>query len=190
MKAIEKIISLIDTFSELSGRSVAWFAVALTILTGYDTLARYLFQSGSVALQELEWHLFALLFLLAAAYTLKHDAHVRVDLIYAKLTPRGKGIIDVIGTLFLLLPFCVLMIATSWNFAYASYNIAETSGDPGGLPYRWFLKGAITVGFSMLLLQAISMLLNSLLIIIDPTREHEEEITDPHETTVRGVSDV
>jgi TRAP-type mannitol/chloroaromatic compound transport system permease small subunit len=119
---------------------------------------RYLLQSGSVAAQELEWHLFALIILLGAGYTLKHDEHVRVDLLYAssRLSDRHRALIDIIGNLCFLLPFAVLVVWSSLPFAYSSFVGAEVSPDPGGLTNRWLLKAAIPFGFMLLALQALA----------------------------------
>jgi TRAP-type mannitol/chloroaromatic compound transport system permease small subunit len=121
-------------------------------------MMRYLFQQGSVGLQELEWHLFALIFLLGSAYTLKHDGHVRVDILYRshRLSDKHRAWIDVIGIVLFLMPFCVLILISSWPFAY------NASPDPGGLPYRFILKSAILLGFLLLLIQSIAELIKNI----------------------------
>ncbi len=168
MGQLNKLAGILGGISEWTGRIVAWLVLAMTLLVTYDVAMRYLFQSGSVALQELEWHLFAMLFLLAAAYTLKHDGHVRVDVFYHSrfMNPRRRAWVDLLGTLFFLLPFCVLVIQASWPFVVSSYSIAETSPDPGGLPYRFLLKGAIPLGFALLALQGLASALNALKVIV------------------------
>lgn len=168
MGQLNKLAGILGGISEWTGRIVAWLVLAMTLLVTYDVAMRYLFQSGSVALQELEWHLFAMLFLLAAAYTLKHDGHVRVDVFYHSrfMSPRRRAWVDLLGTLFFLLPFCVLVIQASWPFVVNSYSIAETSPDPGGLPYRFLLKGAIPLGFALLALQGLASALNALKVIV------------------------
>jgi TRAP-type mannitol/chloroaromatic compound transport system permease small subunit len=133
----------------------------MTLLVGYDVAMRYLFHRGSVALQELEWHLFALLFLLGAAYTYKHDGHVRVELFYQKLGERGRAWVDLFGNVFFLLPFCALVIWSSWPFVYNAFIFSESSPDPGGLPYRFVLKAAIPLGFLLLALQGVAASLRS-----------------------------
>jgi len=133
----------------------------MTLVIGFDVVMRYLFHRGSVALQELEWHLFALVFLLSAAYTLKHDGHVRVDIVYQSrwMNARRRAWVDLFGGLFLLLPFCLLIIVGSWPFVAGAFVVGEGSPDPGGLPYRFLLKAAIPLGFFLLLLQGIAHLL-------------------------------
>ena len=134
-------------------------------LTLYDVTMRYLFRNGSVALQELEWHLFALVILFGAAYTLKHDEHVRVDLIYSsqRLSDRHRALIDIFGNLFFLLPFAAMIVWTSIPFAYEAFIYAEISPDPGGLTHRWILKAAIPVGFILLALQGLTDTITGLL---------------------------
>lgn len=161
---------LLDGINERVGRAVAWLCVALTLLTAYDVLARYAFKSGSVALQELEWHLFSVIFLLGAGYTLKYDAHVRVDIFYAKAGERARAAIDLFGALFLLLPFCALIIWTSWGFVANSFSIREASGDPGGLPARYALKAMIIAGFSLVAAAGAAQALRSALRLLDGER--------------------
>lgn len=119
---------------------------------------RYLFQSGSIGLQELEWHLFSIIFLIGAAYTLKHDEHVRLDLFYRSkfLNDQSRAWIDAFGAIFILLPFCFLIVVSSWPFLSQAYIHNEVSPDPGGLPARWIIKAMIPIGFSLLLLQGIA----------------------------------
>jgi TRAP-type mannitol/chloroaromatic compound transport system permease small subunit len=142
--------------SEWSGRLVAWLVLAMTLLVGYDVGLRYLFGKSSVAMQELEWHLFALVFLLGAAYTLKHNGHVRVEVLYQKFSPRTQAWLDLAGTLLFLVPFCILIIVSSMPFVGNSFHFNEMSPDPGGLTHRYLLKAAIPVGFVLLLLQGIA----------------------------------
>lgn len=142
--------------AEHTGRAVAWLALLLVLVVCYDVAMRYLFRGGSIAVQELAWHFYALLFLLGAAYTLRHDGHVRVDLVYQRLSPRTRAWIDLTGAVLFLLPLCAVIIATAVPFAYQAYVHAEGSPDVGGLPYRFVLKSAIPLGFALLALQGIA----------------------------------
>ncbi len=170
LQQLNKLAGLIDQLNEWIGRLAAWLVIALVLLVCYDVTMRYLFQAGSVALQELEWHLFALIFLFGAAYTLKYDEHVRVDVIYqAKwMTPRRQAMVNLFGCLFLLFPFCVLMIISAVPFVEQSYGWGESSPDPGGLPYRWLLKAMIPAGFVLLVLQGVALCIRSLQTIVAP----------------------
>ena len=158
MNFLTNMVSFIDRISEWSGRAIAWLVLALVLLVCYDVAMRYVWQSGSIALQELEWHLFALIFLLGAAYTLKHDEHVRVDLLYSsrRFSKKHRAMVNLSGSVLLLIPFCTLIIYASWPFVATSYAINEVSSDPGGLPYRFLIKAAIPLGFTLLIIQGIS----------------------------------
>ncbi len=171
----EQFLSLLQTIArqfarvnEVCGRLVSSLIIVMVLLICFDVGMRYLFQQGSVGLQELEWHLFSVIFLLGAGYTLKHDDHVRVDVFYhAKyMSQRGRAWINLFGCLVFLIPFCLLVILQSWPFVHNAYVFAESSPDPGGLPYRWLLKSAIPLGFSLLLLQGISELLQNALTLL------------------------
>ncbi len=160
LKILNPIATLIEKISEGVGRLSGWLVVVLVLLVCYDVTMRYLFQAGSVALQELEWHIFALIFLLGAAYTLKYDEHVRVDVFYQArwMSPKRRAMVDLFGCLFMLLPFCWLMIYSSIPFVSQAYGWGEASPDPGGLPYRWLLKAMIPIGFVLLALQGVVMI--------------------------------
>ena len=164
-----RISTFIDGISEWSGRIVAWLVLSMVLLVGYDVTMRYFFRSGSVALQELEWHLFSLIFLLGAAYTLKHDDHVRLDLVYKSsyLSDQQRAWINLLGSLLILIPFCLLIIFCSLPFVGQSFTHAEISPDPGGLPYRWILKLMIPLSFGLLLLQGVGDALKNIVIITE-----------------------
>ena len=170
LRILEAVAALIDRVSEWVGRLSAWLVVLMVALVCYDVAMRYLFQSGSIALQELEWHLFALIFLLGGAYTLKYDEHVRVDIFYQArwMSDRRRALVDLFGCLLMLLPFCGLMIYSSIPFVMQSYGWGETSPDPGGLPYRWLLKAMIPFGFALLMLQGVSMMARCLRVLVSP----------------------
>ena len=164
---LQSLIEYIEQFIETSGRAISWLILGMVLLICYDVAMRYLFHQGSVALQELEWHLFALIFLLGGAYTLKHDDHVRVDLLYHSqfVSDRGRAWISILGTLFFLFPFCLLILITTWPFVENAFYYNEGSPDPGGLPYRFILKGAILLGFVLILLQGLAELLKNIQIL-------------------------
>lgn len=166
---MKPIISFIDCLTEWVGKTTSWLVLAMVLLICYDVAMRYLFQQGSVALQELEWHLFALIFLLGSAYTLKHDEHVRVDILYQSrfVSDKQRALINILGTLFFLFPFCILILITGWPFAENAFYYNEGSPDPGGLPYRYLLKGSLLVAFGLLLLQGFSGLLKNMLKFVE-----------------------
>ncbi|MBE0438698.1 MAG: TRAP transporter small permease subunit [Gammaproteobacteria bacterium] len=174
IKHCKLIIKNIDRINEWAGKLASWFVLALVFLICYDVMMRYVFQQGSIALQELEWHLFALIFLLGSAYTLKHDQHVRVDILFKSrfVSTTQRAWINLIGTLFLLIPFCILILVTAWPFVENAFYYNEGSPDPGGLPYRFILKGSILVAFSLLILQGIAELIRNIMILFLPTESN------------------
>ena len=174
IKFIQMITGIIDRSNELVGRVVSWVSLLLVLVVFVDVVMRYVFKISFVFTQELEWHLFAFIFLIGAGYTLLHDGHVRVDIIYQRLGPKGKAWINLIGVIFFLIPGCLLVISTSWKFVGNAFSIMEGSPDPGGIPYRFIVKGTMTVGYILLLLQGISMGLHSLLQVLGLETVEEE----------------
>ncbi len=183
MQVLLKIAHAIDTFNEYVGRLVSWLTLFMVLLGVYNATTRKLSQTIGVDLSsntyiELQWYMFALVFMWGAGYTLKHNAHVRVDVIYAKLSTRGKAWVDVLGTLFFLLPFVIIVLYTSVPIVYDSFRIREVSPDPGGLP-RYPIKAALIVAFIFLLLQGISELIKKTAVILgyeDAASFEEEEL--------------
>jgi len=155
------------------GYYISWFTGLLVLIVSFDVFTRYFLKESSVAVQELEWHVFALIFLIGAAYTLKSDKHVRVDIFYSRLSERKKAWINFIGTLLFLIPFCVVVIYASLDYVTSSFSILESSPNPGGLPARYLLKAVIPISFFFILLQGFSLLLKSLLVILNASMEIE-----------------
>lgn len=155
---------------KVSGKFASFLAFALIAVTIYDVTLRYLFQSGSVAVQELEWQLFSGIFLLGSAYTLQRDGHVRVDVVYSRLSVRAKACIDLLGTVFFLGPFCIIALKHSLPFVMRSFELNERSADPGGLPMLYLSKGLLIFGFSLLCLEGIAQFMRQLTILADPTQ--------------------
>ncbi len=165
MQFLEKIVRAIDSLSDKIGHFVGWMTTLMVLVVFYDTVMRYTFQKGNVALQELEWHLFAVVFLVGAAYTLKEGGHVRVDIIFLKLSEKTKAWIDFLGIFIFLIPFCVMVILSTLGFISNSWAVREVSPDPGGLPARYILKSVIPLGFFLLIIQGISEAAKNLMII-------------------------
>jgi TRAP-type mannitol/chloroaromatic compound transport system permease small subunit len=171
-----KVLSAaIDRFNEVVGRMVSWVTLLLVLVVFVDVVMRYLFKTTFVFTQELVWHLFAFIFLIGAGYTLLHDGHVRVDIIYQRLGTKGKAWINLIGVIFFLIPGCYLVISTSWHFVSNSFSMLEGSPDPGGIPYRFIVKGTMTVGYMLLLLQGLSMGIHALLQLRGEETVEEEQ---------------
>lgn len=148
----------IDKFIETIGKAVSWLNLLLIGLICLDVLFRYFFSFSKNWILELEWHLFAILFLLGSAYALQEEKHVRVDVFYQRFSQKTQTIINLVGTLIFLIPWCYLVITTSYKFFINSWYIRESSPQPGGLPARYFIKGMIIVGFILLTLQGVSLL--------------------------------
>jgi TRAP-type mannitol/chloroaromatic compound transport system permease small subunit len=150
----------IDALNRTIGRWVAWLTFAMVLVGAFNAVARYFDRAvggglSSNAYVELQWYLFSLVFLLGAPYALRADAHVRVDVLYGRLGPRGKAWIDLVGGLLFLLPFCVFALVVSWPSVRDSWGVREVSPDPGGLA-RWPIKAAVMLAFGLLLLQGLS----------------------------------
>ena len=175
MNTLKMIGRWIDRVNELVGRFVAWVSFGLVVVIFIDVAMRYIFNTSFVFTQELEWHLFAFIFLIGAGFTLLHDGHVRVDIFYQRFGIKGRAWINFFGVLLFLIPGCIMVIATSWKFTMNSFSILEGSPDPGGIPFRFIVKGFIPVGFFLLLLQGISMGIHSLLQILGIETEKEKE---------------
>ena len=151
----------IDRFQESFGRAVSWLSLGMVLVVFGDVIARYVFRTTSGAIQEAEWYLFGTLYLLAAGYTLLHDEHVRVDIMYSKLSPRRQAWVNFILFWVFFFPSVLLVIYTAWPFVRSSWSVWEGSPDPGGLPLRWLLKSMIIVGFVLLAIQGISQTIKS-----------------------------
>jgi len=173
MEAVKTITRWIDTVNEWVGRGVAWVTLGLVLVVFVDVVMRYLFNISFVFTQELEWHLFGFIFLIGAGYTLLHDGHVRVDIIYQRLGLKGRGWINLCGVLLFLIPGCLMVIVTSWQFAANSFSMLEGSPDPGGIPFRFIIKGCIPVGFTLLLFQGFSLGLHSIMQILGIEKSEE-----------------
>lgn len=155
----------IDALTEYIARFTAFVLVLLTLLIVFDALSRYLFHAGSIALQELEWHLFDAVILLGISYALKEGAHVRVDIFYASFKPQTQAYIDIFSYLFLVLPFSLLIIYMGFDFVMQSFVQSEGSSDPGGLPYRFIVKSIMLFSFALLLLQALSEIIKRIKVL-------------------------
>ncbi len=160
MQTLLRVSRAIDALNERIGQLMYWLVLFMVLIGVYNAVTRKLGQYTGVSLSsnaylELQWYLFSLLFLWGAAYTLKHNAHVQVDVIYAQLSARKRAWIDLLGAVFFLIPFSLLVIWVSWPMVSNSWAVLEVSPDPGGLP-RYPIKTAIPVAFVLLLLQGVS----------------------------------
>lgn len=151
----------IERFVDVVGECTSWLALVIVALMATNVLLRYLFNTGSVWSQELEWHLLVPLILFGTSYALRHGEHVRVDIVYGKFSARTKSIVDLVSAI-LCIAISALFIWFSLHYVQQSYVIDEGSPDPGGLPHRYLLKALIPIGFALLLLQSVATALGSL----------------------------
>ncbi|SHG04512.1 TRAP-type mannitol/chloroaromatic compound transport system, small permease component [Desulfacinum infernum DSM 9756] len=166
MHWISRFCDRLDSVNRAVGRGVSWVALLMVLVVTVDVIMRYLFKITFVFVQELEWHLFGVLFLIGAGYTLLYDDHVRVDVFYQRFSKKTQAWINFLGALLALFPGCYLIIVTSWQFVMNSWAVNEGSPDPGGLPARYILKAMIPIGFALVALQGIPLTLRSLMVIL------------------------
>jgi len=160
--AIEKgMDKIIDAVGYITGVLL----IVMILNVAFDVMMRYVFHNSSIGMQELEWHTFAVIMLYGTGYALRYNAHVRVDFVYDRLSPRKQAWINILGTLFFLLPLALLVINGSWDFVMDAYTTHEISEDPGGLPYRWIIKAQIPLAFGFLLFCAADFLLHNVNIL-------------------------
>ena len=175
MSVLLKAEAAIERFSTWIGYFSAALLLLLVCNVFYDVIMRYLFNDVSIGMQELEWHLYSMIFLFGVSYTLQTDGHVRVDVIYERIGAKGRAIVDIFGTLVFLWPFCFLVADYGIGFANDAYEIMEQSGDPGGLPYRWVIKSMITISFICVLISSLGYLLRSINELLGLKQGHDYE---------------
>ncbi|WP_105317142.1 TRAP transporter small permease subunit [Thermus tenuipuniceus] len=164
----------IDALTEGVGRLVVWLVLLVALLSAGNAVMRYGFSYSSNAYLEAQWYMFSLIFLLGGAYALKHNAHVRIDLLFGRFSKRTQAWIDIVGTFLFLLPMAIGVIYLSWPWAQNSLLGREMSPDVGGLP-RWPIKLALPVGFALLALQGISELIKRIAYLTGHLQMGKEE---------------
>lgn len=174
----------IDWISEKVGAIIIWLVLAAVLISATNAVIRKVFNIGSNAWLEAQWYLFAAVFMLGAGYTFLHNAHVRIDFISAKLTPRARNVIDIVGIVAFLTPLCLLLINLSWPLFVNAWNSGEMSQNAGGL-IRWPVYLMIPAGMALLLAQATSELIKRVAFLLgripdplahkEPGQTHAEE---------------
>jgi TRAP-type mannitol/chloroaromatic compound transport system permease small subunit len=172
---MQKIIQIIDRINDVIGRSISWLTLLMVIITFLVVVLRYAFSIGWIAMQESVIYLHSLVFMLGAAYTLKRNAHVRVDIFYEKMSPRSRAWVDLLGAALLLVPFCIFIIYISWNYVSLSWSLMESSRDAGGIPAVFLLKSTIPVMAVLVMLQGIAQGLRSILLLSGQTMSTDEQ---------------
>lgn len=162
---LSSLVASIETFSELSGKLIALLTLVMMGLITSIVIMRYGFDKGSIALQDTVTYLHGSVFMLGAAYSMKHQAHVRVDIFYRSFSPRQKAWIDSLGHVLFLMPLSALLFVLGWEFFIRSWDIQEGSAEPGGLPLVFLLKGLIPLMALSLFLQALADLVKNLCLL-------------------------
>ncbi len=158
-------VQLLDGLSEWTGRSIAWLTLLMVVVTFIVVVMRYIFNTGNIQLQESVFYMHSFVFLLGAGYTLKHDGHVRVDIFYRPMSERGKAVINIIGTLLLLLPVSGFILWISWEYVAFSWHTMEGSQEAGGIDALYLLKTSLILMPVLMILQGIAELLRNLLVL-------------------------
>ena len=163
--ALISLVRALEAVNEWVGRLVSWLSLAMVLVTFAVVVLRYLFDVGWIAMQESVTYMHAVLFMAGAAYTLRHQGHVRVDIFYRRFTERTRAWVDLFGALFLLLPVCVFIFVESWEYVAQSWQIREGSREAGGIEGVYLLKGMILVMSALLVAQGLASLLRSRLLL-------------------------
>lgn len=173
-------VKWLDAFAELTGTTTAWLTLAMVLVTSWVVLMRHAFDLGSIALQESVTYMHAAVFMLGAAYTLKHGGHVRVDIFHRRYSNSGRAWTEVIGSLLFTLPLVIFIGLGSWDFVTESWRINEGSTDSGGLAWVYCLKTLLPLMALSIGLQACAELLRNLLILMNVLDADESSQETPH----------
>lgn len=183
LRILKTSLSAVEKFTEVTGRFISWATVTMVILVVLVVITRYFLGLGSIALQESVTYLHCLVFMMGFAFTLKHDGHVRVDIFYRGFSPRLKAIVNLIGGLLFLIPFCLLIFFISWDYVLASWVIRETSAENNGLPFIYLLKTLMLLMPATLVLQGIAEIIRSGL-VLSGADVSVNAMTDSTESTI------
>lgn len=170
-RGLRRTTEIINSINTKLGAIVSWFTLILVLVVFSDVVMRYTLNVSFVFMQELEWHVFGLIFIFGAGYTLWRDGHVRVDVFFQSMNPRKKAWTDLMGAVFLLVPGCLLIIGTSIPWVWKSIQVWEGSPDPGGIPLRFILKSCLPLGMTFLLLQGVAQICNCVITIFGSDAE-------------------
>lgn len=189
MTLLLKLSQLIDALNARIGKATFWLVLVMTIVCASNACVRFVFNYSSNGLLEIQWYLFAAVFLLCSPYTLQRNEHVRIDVLAGKLSPRGQAVIDVVGTLFFLLPMVGVVLWLSLPLVAESFKINEMSANAGGL-IRWPVKTLLPVSFTLLALQGVSELIKRIAFLAgridDPN--HKDKGPTPEEELAAAIA--
>lgn len=164
---MSRLAAGLEAFNRWVGRVVSWLTLAMVVTTFVVVLLRYGFDLGWIWLQESVTVMHALVFMLGAAYTLADDEHVRVDILYNRFGPRSRALVNCLGVVLLLVPFCLLILITGWDYVVSAWAVREGSPQAGGLPGVYLLKSIILLMPVLLLLQGVSIFLQQLPLLMN-----------------------
>jgi TRAP-type mannitol/chloroaromatic compound transport system permease small subunit len=174
METVKKAVLFCDKINEWIGSVIVTSAVFIFILVIFsNVILRYVFNTSFVFMAELEWHVFAFIFLMGAGYTLLHEGHVRVDIFYSIMDRKKQALINLFGVLFLLIPSCYVVLTTTIPWVIVAYQIGEVSINPGGIPARFLLKATLPIGYFLMLIQGLLLGARSFFIILGKPLEDE-----------------
>lgn len=171
----------LDTLSEWLGRGLSWLVLVMMLIQFLIVVLRYVFSYSSIPMQESVMYLHAMVFMLAAGYTLHHDGHVRVDIFYRAHSPRRKALVDLLGTLFLLLPVMIFVMLVSWGYVGKSWRIFEGSPDSGGIHAVFLLKSLILAFSALMMTQGTVEITRNLMIVTGRLPGPDKTIAEPPE---------
>lgn len=161
-QANKKIICYFEAISQFTGHVISWFTILMVFTTFFVVALRYGFNIGSIALQESIGYFHAFIFMIGAAYTLKNDGHVRIDIFYRNMPARSQAWVDLFGSVFLLIPMCLFIFIESFDYVTKSWAIQEASSEAGGLPLVYLLKTAILIMPVLVINQAFAIILQKI----------------------------
>ena len=165
-----RVSRVLDKFIAGVGEAAAWLPVALLAVIITQVILRYVFSSGLVLLEELQWHLYAIVIMIGLSYCATRDTHIRLDLLQHRFSKRTKEIVDLIGTVVLLLPMVTIILMHSWPFVAESFRLMEASDSVVGLPYRWIVKSFLLTGFGLLGLAGVSRMIRAVAFLMKGER--------------------
>ncbi len=156
-----KFTDRLDRFITWTGEKTAWLIAVLIVVILFQVILRYMFHKSYVFIEEIQWHLYAVVIMMGLSYSFTKDSHIRLDILHANFSKPKKEIIDIIGTLFFLWPVIIIFILHSFDFVGESFRVGERSEAPMGLPFRWAIKSIIPIGFFFLFLGSVARLIRA-----------------------------
>ena len=171
------IVSLLNGIVKRVAETTAWLNVLLILIILLQVVMRYGFKQGLVPLEELMWHLYAVAFMFGMAYSITNDSHIRVDIVHMSLPRGAQHLLEILGILFLLMPFLVILFDHSTSWVAEAYRVGESSANPTGLPYRWVIKSVVPLTAALMFIAALARLIQEVLLLLHLRKEPPAEIS-------------